>query len=285
MSIYQQEFIPTYLCIKRHTVTGLLYFCKSTLPEKEMIKYKGSGKYWKKHLNKHGRNIETIWYCLFENKEELSKFAVMCSEQWDVVKIKDINGQKIWANLRPENGIDGTPSGTVFAEDHKKNMRNSALSRKPPTQVTIDKIKATKIANGTSNTNTIESITNGAIKRKGQKRTDKQKQNMKDAFTEEVKLKLRKPKSKASATASAKSRTGLKRSEETKQKMRKPHKSYKKKPPMTDSHKRNLSIAKKGKTWEELYGIEGAQNRRIAASIKKQQRKLEKEANAASQTP
>jgi hypothetical protein len=66
------------------------------------VKYSGSGKYWKHHVKVHGKeHIETLWYCLFLERDELVKFALMCSEQWDIVN------SDIWLNLKPENGIDG----------------------------------------------------------------------------------------------------------------------------------------------------------------------------------
>jgi len=42
----------------------------------------------------------------------------MCSEQWNIVNAKDENGKKIWANLKPENGLDG---GSI--KGHKKPPR------------------------------------------------------------------------------------------------------------------------------------------------------------------
>jgi len=107
-----KEFKPTYLCIKQHSVTKKLYFCKSTLIENKMLEYRGSGKYWKSHLAKHGKEfVETPWYCLFYEAESIKEFALLCSEQWDIVNVKDKNGKKIWANFKPENGLDGGDHG------------------------------------------------------------------------------------------------------------------------------------------------------------------------------
>ena len=51
---------PTYLYIKQHTKTGLLYFGKTV---NDPNKYHGSGKRWVKHIKKHGKQyIETLWY-------------------------------------------------------------------------------------------------------------------------------------------------------------------------------------------------------------------------------
>jgi hypothetical protein len=98
------EFKPTYLYIKKCSHCGLLYFGKTTV--EEPLKYRGSGKYWKKHLNKHKPLIETIYLELFKDKDLLTEFALFFSEEHNIV-----NSNK-WANLKPENGIAGNPPGT-----------------------------------------------------------------------------------------------------------------------------------------------------------------------------
>jgi hypothetical protein len=100
---------PTYLYIKQHSVTGLKYFGKTT---KDPYKYLGSGKYWLKHINKHDKKfIQTIWVSeLYTDKNLLSEFALFFSEEYDIVKSKD------WANLKPEDGLDGWTKGVK----HKK---------------------------------------------------------------------------------------------------------------------------------------------------------------------
>jgi hypothetical protein len=95
---------PTYLYIKQHSITGLKYLGKTT--KKDPNKYNGSGKYWTPHRNKHGvEHIETLWYCLFTEEDELVKFALMVSALWDIVNSTE------WANLITENGKDGCPKG------------------------------------------------------------------------------------------------------------------------------------------------------------------------------
>lgn len=103
MPTYVDDFKPTFLYIKRHRVTGLLYFGKTI--RSNPTKYPGSGEYWKSHRAIHGEDVETIWYCLFTDREELSRFALMCSEQWNIVKSDS------WANLAFENGLDGGAVG------------------------------------------------------------------------------------------------------------------------------------------------------------------------------
>ncbi len=94
----------TYLYIKEHVDTGLKYFGKTAY---DPYKYQGSGKYWKRHIKTHGKNIKTLWTCEFENDSDLNEFALFFSEFFDITKSKE------WANLRPENGFDGAPIGYV----------------------------------------------------------------------------------------------------------------------------------------------------------------------------
>jgi len=103
MTIYSSDFKPTYLYIKQHNITGKLYFGK-TIRDPE--KYQGSGKHWKLHINKHGKeHIVTLWYCLFLYQEECTEFASIFSKQQNIVD--SVN----WLNLKDENGKDGGASG------------------------------------------------------------------------------------------------------------------------------------------------------------------------------
>lgn len=98
------DFKPTYLMIKRHRVTGLMYFCKTAT--RDPLKYHGSGKYWRNHLKVHGHLVDTVWYQCFEDKEDLVEFALFFSEFHDVVAATK-KGKKIWANEVPEDGLQG----------------------------------------------------------------------------------------------------------------------------------------------------------------------------------
>ena len=100
MSIYT----PTWLYIKQHKVTGLKYFGKTI--SKDPHKYKGSGVRWVRHLAKHGNNTITVWSKLFTDKTELIEYATKFSLDNNIVESTD------WANLKNENGLDGTPPGT-----------------------------------------------------------------------------------------------------------------------------------------------------------------------------
>jgi hypothetical protein len=110
------KFEPTYLYIKRHSVTGLLYFGKSSRSEKQFLKYVGSGKLWSPHIKKHGiEHVETLWYCLFFDEDDIKEFALMCSTMWDIVNSDQ------WVNLKPEDGLEG--GGVLGLKHNVVNLR------------------------------------------------------------------------------------------------------------------------------------------------------------------
>ena len=129
---FDNEFTPTWLYIKQHNQTKLKYF---GMTRNDPHTYSGSGHYWKRHLRKHGKDISTLWCHKFTNRENLVNFALLFSEQNNIVKSAE------WANEKYENGIDG--GGTITDE-----MINSMLE--------------TRIRRrGTTKTITAESITRG----------------------------------------------------------------------------------------------------------------------------
>lgn len=119
-SIY---FKPTYLYIKQHSITGKLYFGKTDSKNPET--YLGSGKHWKAHIKLHGKeHVETLWYCLFLDKESLVEFATIFSAQ------NGISESTEWLNMKPENGLDGGAPGTKFTQEHRDKIRASLTGRK-----------------------------------------------------------------------------------------------------------------------------------------------------------
>ena len=95
--------VGTWLYIKKHNQTGLLYFGKTV---RNPLKYKGSGSYWSDHRKIHGNDVSTIWFELFEDADSLTEFAEFFSEFFEIVTITN-NGKKVWANEVPENGLLG----------------------------------------------------------------------------------------------------------------------------------------------------------------------------------
>ena len=111
-------FKPTFLYIKQHSITGLLYFGK-TIKNPEI--YKGSGVKWKRILKKFGGQVNTLWYCLFLDEESLKDFAISFS------KINNIVLSRQWANLIDENGLDGATTGH---EDYISKEMKAEVSKK-----------------------------------------------------------------------------------------------------------------------------------------------------------
>ena len=97
-------FKPTYLYIKTHNVTGLKYFGKTT---KDPFKYSGSGVYWCRHIKEHGNNVTTEIYGFYTNETKCKDAALQFSQD------NNIETDSNWANLKPENGLDGGLSSTI----------------------------------------------------------------------------------------------------------------------------------------------------------------------------
>lgn len=206
------DFVPTWLYIKQHNKTGLKYFGKTI--RKDPIKYLGSGTYWTNHLNIHGTDVTTTWCRLFTDKEELTEYALNFSKNNNIVESKE------WANLEYEDGLSG-----------------SGLRRK----------------------NSIDTIEKRRIKNTGKKRTDAQRKKMSDAqksrtphvYTDNeievignkistaLKGRVMSDDHKQKLSESLKGKMlGVAKTEETKQKMRKPK---------SPEHRRAISDARKAK--------------------------------------
>ncbi|MNC17650.1 hypothetical protein D3C75_655380 [compost metagenome] len=110
------------LYVKTHNKTGLNYLGKTV---KDPLKYKGSGKWWRRHLAVHGDDVSTNAVFKFESEEECSRFALILSRDLNVVNSDS------WANLIVENGKDGAPfghPGHEFTDDQLKRMSESGKS-------------------------------------------------------------------------------------------------------------------------------------------------------------
>jgi hypothetical protein len=139
MDIY---FPPTYLYIKKHNKTKLKYFGRTT--SNDPITYQGSGNYWRRHLKKHGNDVSTLWYHLYDNKEIIKEEALAFSSSHNIVDSKE------WANLMPEDGINGSVVGRKTKPPSEETRRkiSEALKRrttpnirKPHSDETKEKIR------------------------------------------------------------------------------------------------------------------------------------------------
>lgn len=91
-----------YLLIKEHTHTKLKYLCKHVASSfSECESYKGSGTYWKRHLNQYGNHVKTTCLFVTEDEKEFRKIAKKYSSEFNVIDSKE------WANLCAEEGQGG----------------------------------------------------------------------------------------------------------------------------------------------------------------------------------
>ena len=128
-----------YLYVKQHSVTGLKYF--GVTKRSNPFQYKGSGKYWLRHLNKHGTNsVKTIDIWGFDNQIECTEFALKFSKDNNIVESSD------WANLKQENGKDGNVLGMSLSKDWKDNISKAqrGLKKAPCSEETKRKISVAK---------------------------------------------------------------------------------------------------------------------------------------------
>jgi len=122
------------LYIFTHNKTGLKYFGKTTryFTEETLLRYKGSGIYWKQHLKKHGSDIAVEIYGIY-NLDKVKEIALKFSEENNIVTALNASGKKVWANLVLENGIDGGdnnsgkkfPNRKCVSEEGKNNISKS----------------------------------------------------------------------------------------------------------------------------------------------------------------
>jgi hypothetical protein len=85
--------------LKTHNVSGIKYLCKTS--KSNPFTYSGSGKIWKRHLRKYGRNFTTEILAECKTKDELVQKGLYYSNLWDVVNNKE------FANLVLEAGDGG----------------------------------------------------------------------------------------------------------------------------------------------------------------------------------
>ena len=108
-----------YLYIKTHNKTGLKYL--GYTGRKDPYKYKGSGDYWTDHIKKHGYDVNTEILKECSTKDEIKHWGLHYSDLWNIVEDRNNEGNKIWANLKPENG-DGAGPG-MYNHMHRPEIK------------------------------------------------------------------------------------------------------------------------------------------------------------------
>lgn len=210
------QFKPTFIYIKEHSITGMLYFGKTT---KNPEKYLGSGKYWKRHIKKYGKQyVVNLWYTLFLSYEECIQFATNFSKQYNIIESVD------WANLISENGLDGAPCGHIghiFTESELEKLSKASYDRwQDP--VYKEKLKESFVLSWTDDRKQKQ-----RERLIGIKRPEHSKALSGRILTEEQREKLRKPKHPGHGAKVSAANKGK---------------------PKSESHRANLSAAMKGKT-------------------------------------
>jgi hypothetical protein len=132
---------PTVLYILQHSVTGLKYFGKTT---QDIRKYKGSGVRWTNHIKKHGRKyIITIWVSdPYIDSDAIVEFALAFSKEHNIVESKD------WANIRPENGLDGGVAGIPRSDKTKQKISTTKKGKPGKPRSTETRQKQSAAATG-----------------------------------------------------------------------------------------------------------------------------------------
>jgi len=95
-----QDFPPTALLVMQHNITGLKYFCKTSLLYR-IYSYKGSGIRWNNHLKVHGKDITVGVMGVYTDKQRCLEVAKKYSADNDIVNSNE------WANLVEETGMKG----------------------------------------------------------------------------------------------------------------------------------------------------------------------------------
>ncbi len=104
-----------YIYVKTHK-TGLKYLGHTT--SKNPHTYAGSGKYWKLHLKKHGKEYTTEILKECSTKEETKYWGEHYSKLWNVVASPE------WANLKEESGEGGWPKDAHLGKSHSAESKD-----------------------------------------------------------------------------------------------------------------------------------------------------------------
>jgi hypothetical protein len=123
-----KTFSPTALLVMEHNITGLKYFCKTTLVNR-VHRYKGSGVVWLKHLREHGFDVKVGMLGFYVEEKRCVDAAKAFSAENDIVASSE------WANSVVETGKNG---GSMSGE------KNPFYGKKH-TPEAIEKVRLQKI--------------------------------------------------------------------------------------------------------------------------------------------
>ncbi len=135
-----------YLYLKTHNKTGLKYLGKTI---RNPYTYNGSGKYWLRHIEKHGCDITTEVLLETTDPKEIKKAGILYSEKWDIVNSDQ------FANLMVETGTGGHNPNAYTEEARNKLLRTISSEE---WRETVGKEASNKMKLTRNNPEWIESI-------------------------------------------------------------------------------------------------------------------------------
>ena len=123
----KQVFKPTALLVMEHNITGLKYFCKTTLLDR-VSRYKGSGVAWSKHLREHGLDIKVGLLGFYVDEKRCLDAAKKFSVDNNIVNSNE------WANIVEETGKIGASmkgeKNPFYGKKHKpESIESGRLKR------------------------------------------------------------------------------------------------------------------------------------------------------------
>ena len=111
-----------YILLKTHRKTGKKYLCRHvTADEKTCYTYSGSGTYWRRHLQKHGVDLETTILAKCATIQEAKLVGIEYSNMWNVTNNPE------FANLVREEG----QGGAEVASKRKNHGSRFGYEQKP----------------------------------------------------------------------------------------------------------------------------------------------------------
>jgi hypothetical protein len=123
-------FKPTALLVMEHNITGLKYFCKTTMLDR-VHRYKGSGLAWTKHLRKNGFDVKAGILGFYVDEKQCLEAAKKFSQENNIVDSNE------WANAVVETGKNGCSMvgernpfyGKTHTPEVRESMRLARLGR------------------------------------------------------------------------------------------------------------------------------------------------------------
>ena len=127
-----------YLYVKTHNITGLKYLGQTI---RDPYKYRGSGKFWIRHIKKYGYDVSTEILLETTSKEQLTERGIYYSTKYNIVSSNQ------WANLKEETG-DGGFSDEMRSKSRTPEaitkLKNNHWAKTDPNRQKAHAVKAAK---------------------------------------------------------------------------------------------------------------------------------------------